>query len=910
MDARRWERAERIFHACVERVPPDDDAVLAESCPDDPDLRATVEALLLAHRSDPAFLDAPVARVAMAGATDTAEAKLAVPGYRVVRPLGRGGMGDVFLAVQEGEGFQRPVALKLIQPGLASVEVMRRFRLERRILAGLDHPNIARLLDGGVAGDGRPFFAMEYVEGVPVDRYCDTHRLGVAARIALFETICRAVQHAHENLVLHRDLKPANVLVRDDGVPKLLDFGIAKVLALDPGDDTGVTRTRTRALTPEHAAPEQLTEAAPSAATDVYGLGVLLFELLTGTRPFRRGTGSWRELEEAVLADAPPLPSEAVLAGVDAGDRAARRGTDPRALARRLAGDLDTIVSKALRKEPERRYTSVAALAEDLSRHRRRLPVRARPDTLGYRTSRFVRRHLVPLGAGVAVAVALVGATTVSAIQSRRAQAESRRAQAERDKALEVRSFLLEMFGATGASRDVGGTVTARELLDRQAEALESGAGLNPELLAEMTSVLAEGYDRLGLLAPAARLAERALELRREHLPPAHPDVARSMALLGWIRHEEGDAEAADSLLRTAVARLDLATANEAALARALNDLGVHRESVGDFEEAEALYDRALEIRRDLLGPEHRAVGVTASNLSVIRYRRADYAGAVEAAQEALAVMRRTLGPDHQRTTIVQSNLAAMQVALGDNRGAEAQYQELLRRQEALQGPEHPVTLQLLSSLATVHINLGRWEEAEERLRRLVEARTATLGAGHPLTADAMVDLAKALLGLGRTGEARALSEDALGRLDAGLGRGHPTTAGALLLFARTLAADEPTRAESLHREAVALMVAAHDEGHPETADARVALADFLATRGRWGEAAPLYRTGHLALLDALPANHPHLHRTRVLLARALARTGAGQEADSLLAAARAAFGLGGADPEIVALADSLQRGG
>ena len=529
---------------------------VAEAAAGDLELIRAVEALIEGHVADPEFMEVPLARVAglEADSVEHSDGEQIGP-FKVVRKLGAGGMGQVFLALQEGDGFSRHVALKLIRPGLDQTEILRRFELERRILAGLRHPNIAALIDGGATADGRPWFAMEFVEGQPIDQWCDERKLCVNARVALFRKVCDAVQHAHQNLILHRDLKPGNILVTDQGVPKLLDFGVARLVepvAVGEAESAAPeTRIDARMLTPEYAAPEQILGDPVSAATDVFGLGALLFELLTGRRPHESATGAPHATERAVLEDEVARPSTTALKG-DPQKRtelAGKRGTSPQRLGHRLRGDLDTIVLRALSKEPERRYPSAAAFGDDLERFLKGMPVRARADTLSYRTGKFLRRRAVPVAAATVAFLALSGATLYSLDQSRRVAAE-------RDKAIEVRSFLLEMFGASGADQS-GDSLTARALLDRQGASLNTLYANQPELQAEMMTVVAEGYDRLGLLSEADSLVTQALALRRSALGQDSPQVAASLSLLGWIRHQRGESEEGRELIGQALQILE-----------------------------------------------------------------------------------------------------------------------------------------------------------------------------------------------------------------------------------------------------------------------------------------------------------------------------------------------------------------
>ncbi|HSG49503.1 MAG TPA: serine/threonine-protein kinase, partial [Longimicrobiales bacterium] len=564
-------------------------------------------------------------------------------------------------ASYEGDGYTRTVALKLIRKGLDTERVLERFRLERRILAGLRHPNIASLLDGGATEDGRPFFVMEFVEGEPVDEHCSRRSLPVRERLELVETICDAVQHAHQNLVVHRDIKPQNIMVTPEGHPKLLDFGIGKVLSPEAGGE--LTLVDDRALTPAYAAPEILRGDAITTAADVYGLGVLLYRLLTGVLPYPAG-GSIAERLGA-LEEPPRRPGSVAPTG------------------QKISRELDAVVLKALAPRPEDRYGSAAALAEDLRRFREGRPVRARTPGVLYSTWKFVGRHRVSVGAAAVVVLSLAAGAWYTVEQSRRVAAE-------RDKALEVRGFLLETFGAAGADRALGDSVTARALLDAQAAVVREAYAARPDLQREMMLVLAEGYERLGLFTEAREWAEEAVALDG---PAAPGERASAMGLLGWITHQQGRPDEALPILQDAVADAREGWEAERTLARTLNDLGVVQEALGQFDAAGESHREAMELRVALFGENHRSVAVSASNLSVIRYRQGDFQGAVEEASRALRAIRASFGPDHQRAVIVQSNLAVFKLVAGDLRGAEDDFRDLWQRQARIQGPEHPVTV-------------------------------------------------------------------------------------------------------------------------------------------------------------------------------------------------------------------------
>src|SRR5215207_8326514 len=467
----RWRQVQAVVDAVLDVPSGARAALLDHTCAGDPALRAEAERLVRSCDDAEGFMEEPAADYAALFMSDAAlvdarsdfrpspaSAQGALVGpYRIVREAGHGGMGTVYLAERADDQYRKQVALKLVRAGLASeVDVLRRFRDERQILASLDHPGIARLLDGGVTADGVPWFAMEYVAGTPLDRYCDEHGLTVDERLTLFARVCEAVAFAHRNLVVHRDLKPSNVLVTDDGVVKLLDFGIAKLLQPQPQPEREpITQVGPRAMTPEYAAPEQVRGEPVTTATDVYALGAILYALLTGQRAHRLDRRTAAEVERVVCDTNPEPPSVAVTRTIDVGhadgsreritpERVSEaRGTDSGRLRRRLRGDLDTIVLKALHKDPVRRYASADALLEELRRYRAGLPVQARPDSRLYRIGKFVRRHRLGVAAGAAVLLSLVGGLAGTLWQARAASRAAAAASREAAKARAVTEFVV-----------------------------------------------------------------------------------------------------------------------------------------------------------------------------------------------------------------------------------------------------------------------------------------------------------------------------------------------------------------------------------------------------------------------------------------------------------------------------------
>ena len=489
-----WRRLQELLDEALE-LPPERRAELVDTADLDPAARRRLEGLIRAAEEPATALDHSPLSLTPRRPTVAEPRRLGA--YELLESLDRGGMGSVFIARRTDDVHSRKVAIKVLQMGLETEEMVRRFRREREILAQMEHPNIAHLLDGGTAPDGRPFLVMELVEGVPIDRYCDEVGAGLEERLRLFQKVCSAVHFAHQNLVVHRDLKPANILVTSEGVPKLLDFGIAKLLSTENFPLTVVTTAPDRALmTPAYASPEQIRGERITTASDVYSLGVLLFQLLTGSRPHQVEGRSRAEVQRLICEEEPPLPSFAVVEdSADPGE--ARR------LRRHLAGDLDNIVLMALRKEAQRRYISAEQLSEDLERHLAGLPVVARKDTFTYRAGKFVRRHRVAVASGTTALVLLLGFIQVLLVQQREVVAQ-------RDRFETTAKFLTEIFENPNPERSEAVNLSAQQLLERGAASLDLDLGDLRQLelardLMQRVERLRERRERLHALLPALR---------------------------------------------------------------------------------------------------------------------------------------------------------------------------------------------------------------------------------------------------------------------------------------------------------------------------------------------------------------------------------------------------------------------
>ena len=844
MTSERWGTIQSLFLAAAPLGAADRAAFLTDACLSDASLRRDVEGLLAAEERSggDGFIEQVIAAAAGRLAAEGREAPRTgeqVGPYRLIREIGHGGMGTVYLAERVDEQYRATVAIKFVRGALAAPEFARRFRIERQILADLSHPNIAWLLDGGTASDGTPYLVMEYVDGQPIDAWCEARQLGLSGRLALFRQVCAAVQHAHQALVVHRDLKPSNILVTPDGTPKLVDFGIAKLVT---GDDGADPTTTLRLLTPAYAAPEQVRGTRITVATDVYGLGAVLYRLLCGRTPLDLTDASPGEIERRICEVEAEPPSAAVV-GVSVAWR------------RRLAGDLDTIALKALRKEPERRYASVAQLADDVQRHLDGRPVLARPDTLGYRAGRFLRRHRT----GVAVALAILA---LSGAYVWSLSAERDRARQEAAKASEVARFLTDLFQVSNPEVSRGRDVTARELLDRGATRIGTELAGQPAVQATMLGVMSGVYNRLGFYDDAERTAEEALRIRRSLYGNDHADVAAAAAELATARGRRGDDAGAQAMAREVLRiRRALHRGDHPDVADALAEVARALRDGEKLNEAEPLYHEALEMARRVGGDPMRIASLTDGLASTLQ-RKGDYAGSVPLFRETVAIVRQQTPVDSLLLAISINNLAIPLTELGHVEEAEPLYREALAIFIAFHGEGHPWVSAVRSGLSRLLREVGRLEEAKAFALTALGYDTVRLGAGHPDIATKMGRIGVILIAQDSFAAAERYLRRALAIRRAALGPEHPYTAISINELAELFRErGDLVAAEAAYREALALRRRVHPPTHPYLAYSLTGLATVLLARGRPAAAEPLLQEALTIREAALPPGH----RLRVL---------------------------------------------
>ena len=870
---------EPLLDQALDLAPAERAAWLAEVRARTPDLAREVEALLAIEPELDAqeFLVGP-ANAGLARLTPSLAGR-AIGAYTLERPLGQGGMGTVWLARRSDGRYDGRVAIKLLNLALLDAAGGERFRREGTALASLAHPNIARLNDAGVTDDGQPFLVLEHVEGRPIDAYCDEERLSPERRIALFLQLLGAVAHAHRNLVVHRDLKPSNILVTSDGTVKLLDFGIAKLTSGEAGADAARTGTGVGWMTPEYAAPEQVRGEPITTSTDVYAAGVMLYGLLAGRHPTGEGSRSAADHFRAIVETEPPRLST-VATGAEV------RASSLDRMRRSYAGDLDNIVAKALKKRPEERYASADAFADDLRRYLSHEPVRARPDSLRYRTSKFVRRNRL------AVALGIIGAIALIAAAGRERQLRAR-AERETGKAVAVEDFLLSVFGAAdpfAPPQARAANVTARALLDRGAKRIDSSLTAQPEVRAELRDALGRVYGNLGIYDAAAAQLRRALAERRALHGARHPNVARAMDQLGVVLVQQGRLDEADTLLRMAlVQRRQLHGDRSDATAESVEHLADLLLNRNEFDAAEPLYREALAIRRALHGDSDTTLTTTQLSLAELLVAKGAYDSAAVLYRDALAIRLRNLGENHPLTGSAIQGLAKAEEHLGRYEEAERSYRRALAVYRRTLGDAHPNTSDVLNSLGQMLFKTGRHSEAESLLREALTLNRGMFGENHEKVSGNLGNLALVVRERGDLDEAERLLRRALAIDRAIYGREHTNVAYDLNELAVVLRLNgRSDLAVPILREALAQTRRLAGEKFRGTIAVQVQLGRALRETGKLAEAEQLFRDA-LTKLD--PKNEDSqliVIPAQVTLGRTLTEMGRATEALPQLESAHA----------------------
>ena len=768
MTAERWRQVTELFDALIDVPAADRAATLEKLCGTDTALRAEVEALLEASDNAGQFMEESARDYVtpMLGAS-APELEEPIPErigpFRIDREIGRGGMGTVYLAERDDDQFRHRVALKLARSAFADPHMARRFLDERQILAWLTHPNIASLIDGGVTDQGAPWFAMEYVEGMPIDRYCDEHRLGLNARLLLFAQVCDAVDHAHHKLVVHRDLKPGNILVTSSGQVKLLDFGIAKLLDPAPSGSSTSPAT-TRYLTPEYASPEQLRGDPVSIATDVYALGVLLYRLLTGAYPHHKAGDSLAAWARR-FSEPPPPPSATFGDSTTTQSRApdaSIRGLTPTKLRRRLRGDLDAITVKALQPEPDQRYQSVGQLVSDVRRHLLGATVSARGGSAAYAFRTFAKRHRVGVASAVGLVVVVLSFGIVTAIQSRRISAQAERIATERDKARQVASFLVNLFAEADPYRPQSVSPSLRDILDRGADQAEHDLASQPEVRAEMMFAMGRAYFGLGDLDRSARMLETSTALLRDSGGES-AELATTLNFLAQVRRHQRRAPAAESLYREVLRqRQRLLPADDPAIILTLSGLGSALQAQGKHAEAERMLRDALAIERARDSREPMTIAQLARNLAHSLRDQDRFAEAEVLYREALSLHEEVFGREHPETANSMVNLGNTLRSLHQDEEAERLLRTGVAVKARLLGDRHWDVLGDQLTLAELLASRRSFGEADSLFARVLAVHRETLPRGDRQIGDDLHAYGQLRLEMGDKRAAKAMLQEAL----------------------------------------------------------------------------------------------------------------------------------------------------
>ncbi|MEM9558107.1 MAG: serine/threonine-protein kinase [Acidobacteriota bacterium] len=694
--------------------------------------------------------------------------------YTVLELLGEGGMGEVW-AAEQVTPIRRPVALKVIKKGLDTAQVMLRFESERQALAAMDHPAIAKVFDAGVTDDGRPYFAMERVDGEAITVGCDRLGLSIRERLELFVKVCDGVQHAHQKGIIHRDLKPSNILVRDEGgilQPRIIDFGIAKAVSADLASDATLTQLGQVVGTPAYMSPEQadLENLDVDTRSDVYSLGVLLFELLVGVRPFA-------ESPLARLArtdEEPPTPSSKISSLGDVAQGLAQsRGADVSTIRRLLKGELDWVALKALHPDRSQRYDSPARLAEDLRRTFRDEPVLAGPPGAAYQVRKFISRHRVGVGVGGALVLAIAIAVGGLAHGLDRALEAEQRALAESRLSQEVADFLADLFERSDPKAERGESMSVRQLLDRGARRISEELADQPLVQARLLLTMARSYRGLGDYAEARALHERAVEiLQREEpesleLAQASHDLAETLIVSGAL--DAGEASAVESL----ELRRRLLPEQSLPMSESYNQLGMLRWRQGRLEEALEMQQKALDIKEQLLGPADGSIAKLLNNVAILRWEAGDLAGARELMERGLAIFERDLGPRHPHVASNLNNLGLVADRDQDYASSVVYHRRALAIREEILDSLHPDIAESLNNLGVSLMRSDELDEARRVLERAVEIRLEVLGESHVETASSLGNLGQLLGRLGEAESGRGLVERARSVFSSTLGPDH-----------------------------------------------------------------------------------------------------------------------------------------
>ncbi|HEY6847175.1 MAG TPA: serine/threonine-protein kinase [Terracidiphilus sp.] len=885
LTAQDWIRLQEIFGIAVELAESERSRYLDEACSHDPTLRLRIDSLLQSIEGDTSFQHT-VARAA----ADTIHLSLPSAGdhlgpYEIAEVLGRGGMGVVYRAIRADDEYNKEVAIKVVAFGLLTSEFRQRFLRERQILANLDHPHIARLLDGGTTAEGMPFVVMEFVAGKPIDQYCAQQTFDREARIQLIIKVVRAVEYAHKHLVVHRDLKPDNILITEQGSPKLLDFGIAKALSPDTLINGTQTVDAARLMTPDYASPEQVRGETITTATDVYQLGVLSYLLLVGERPFSTSSASLAELEHIICESLPPAPN--------------------------LDADLDRILLQALEKDPRQRYSSAESFAQDLERYLGGFPVQARSNSLSYRARKFIYRHKLGVSAASLLLVLIVGFSIGIALLARRLDRERTQAEVQLQRSERVSQLLEDVFGAADPNVAQGRSPSARELLDRGMEQVGRTLDKEPEVQASLYATLGHIYDNLGEIDRAESLMERSLAIWRRTFGENSIETAAGLTDVADLLVDKGDFVRAEAMCTEALhLRETLLGQSSPETAETLDFLGISQANLGKWADAEKSFSRAVAIWDRIPGSVNPKITMPLDGLGVVYMHKGDFASAETAARRMLDVSRSSLGEDSPDTAQALKMLGSVLQSSGKHVEAEELLRSALAVERKTLDPGNMSIGDTEFGLADELRDEGKWKEAEQYYRDSMKVETAALGATNRRVTRAQealgllykeenevgkaeqifrsvlavqmhngelagllntkIALADVLVTRNKLAEAKQLSDSATETAKKNDGGSGLDTANVLAVSGRWFQANgELDRAYKSYQQVLSIDRARLPAGNPLLADALESLGSLMLRERRSQEAEPLLAEALAIRLKTSPAGSPRLGASQKLFAQA-----------------------------------------
>jgi len=719
-----------------------------------------------------------------------------VGNYRIIQKLGVGGMGEVYEAEQI-KPIRRKVALKLIKWGMDTKQVVARFENERQALALMNHSNIAKVFDAGATEKGRPYFIMECVKGIPITEYCDKMRLDNRKRLELFTQVCDGVQHAHQKGIIHRDIKGSNVLVMiqdEKPVPKIIDFGVAKATAQRLTERTVFTEMGQLIGTPEYMSPEQaeMTGLDIDTRTDVYSLGVLLYELLVGVLPFdakELRSAGFDEIRRKVREDEPQKPSTRLTTpGFDTTRATRNRKTDLSTLTKQLKGELDWIAMKAMAKDRTQRYASVSELAADIGRYLRHEPVLAGPPSAVYRLRKYVKRHKVGVAAAALVILAMIIGITGTSIGLVKATKAEKKAREEAETAQQVSDFLVELFKVSDPGEARGNSITAREILDKGAGKIDKELDAQPRIQSRLMETMGRVYRNLGLYTQAAPILEKSLSLKRRVYSEEHLEVATSLHTLAVLYDTQGKYQEAESLFRQSLAiKEKILGQDHLDVAKSFNSIAVVCLNQGKHEEAETYFQRSLAIKEKNLNPDHPNIGITLINLGIFYHQHNKFGKAEPFLKRALSISEKALGLDHPDVAASLNNLGSLYEDMGKREEAEPLYERSLAIWEKALGPEHSDVGIVLHNLANLYRDQGKYNKAEPYYLRSLAIFQRALGEEHPYVAYSFRECANLYRDQGKRREAEILYQRSLEIFVKSVGENHLNVAETLEQYALLL---------------------------------------------------------------------------------------------------------------------------